>query len=58
MNNVIIETPDKALEAIEWAEKNINTKWTLVSDPGSLRGTYNFQFEDDIDASYFAIRWR
>jgi hypothetical protein len=57
MNTVIVEGPDRAIQAGTWAEQNTKGKWKfdLVD---MFSSNYYFVFADAKDATHFALKWR
>ena len=58
MNTIIIEGPNKALEAGAWVNVHIRGNWNVDIADGPFSSTYVFSFEDAEDATHFALRWR
>lgn len=57
--SVTIEGIEKTTDAAAWCKNNINNKWNIqVLDSNMFQGKYSFEFEDPLEASFFAIRWR
>jgi hypothetical protein len=57
MNKITITGPKQAIQAGEWANKNIKGEWNLeLIDPFSNR--YHFKFVEPEDATFFALRWK
>jgi len=57
MNKIVIESPERAILAGTWAEKNIKGQWNLnLDDPFSNR--YYFTFSSPKDATLFSLKWR
>lgn len=58
MTNVIIEGPERAIEAGTWAEKNIKSGWDLDISVSPFSNLYNFQFRDPKEAVLFSLKWK
>jgi len=58
MNTVIIEGPEKAIQAGSWAQDNLKNKWGLDVADGPFSNQYAFTFATAQDATHFALKWR
>jgi hypothetical protein len=58
MNTIIIDGPDRAIQAGAWAQDNIKHKWGLDVSGGPFSNQYAFTFTDTKDATHFALKWR
>lgn len=55
--SIVVTGADKAVEAIKWCEKNI-TGWTLTLNSDIFSSKYYFQFDNQKDATHFALKWQ
>lgn len=57
--SVTIDGIDKTADAAEWCRDNIRSKWNIqVLGSNMFQGKYAFEFEDPLEASHFALKWR
>lgn len=54
---VIITSPERAIQAGTWAQKNIKHDWEMDL-PEPFGNRYCFKFSNPIDASFFALKWQ
>lgn len=57
--SVTINGIDKATDAATWCKTNVHNKWNIqILDSDMFQGNYSFTFDDPIEASFFALKWR
>lgn len=53
---VLITSPDRAIQAGTWANNNLKHKWE-ISMPRPFSNDYYFEFTDEKEATLFALKW-
>jgi len=56
---IVVTGTNKAADAVRWCEKNIGISgWVLRADIDIFSSKYHFQFDNQQDATHFALKWR
>ncbi len=57
-NEVEITCGHLLSEVFTWVGENIVDAWTMFYDFSDFRTIYYFGFKSEVDAMYFALRWK
>lgn len=56
---IVVSGSEKAVEAIKWCEQNIGKSgWALHANHDIFSEKYHFRFDDQKNATHFALKWR